>query len=138
MTETHRQRGDADEAQALDHPDDVSSLATEVIDLTEAPPIVPAPVSGRPVGNRLLGAAADDSVVRFENVGMRYGLGEEVLSDLSFAIAPHSLVVDRSASITDPDYAASLATTRRRRRGWRSTSPATHRDRRRPRRRRPR
>ena len=43
MTETHRQRGDADEAQALDIPDDVSSLATEVIDLTEAPPIVPAP-----------------------------------------------------------------------------------------------
>ena len=40
MTETHRQRGDADEVQAL--PDDVSNLATEVIDLTDAPPIVPA------------------------------------------------------------------------------------------------
>jgi MFS family permease len=43
MTETHRQRGDADEAQALDTPDDVSNIATEVIDLTDAPPIVPAP-----------------------------------------------------------------------------------------------
>jgi len=42
MAETHRQRGDADEAQALD-PDDISSIATEVIDLAEAPPIVPAP-----------------------------------------------------------------------------------------------
>ncbi|NGX99783.1 MAG: MFS transporter, partial [Candidatus Afipia apatlaquensis] len=44
MTETHRQRGDmADEAQALDTPDDVANIATEVIDLSEAPPIVPAP-----------------------------------------------------------------------------------------------
>jgi cell division transport system ATP-binding protein len=29
-------------------------------------------------------------VVRFENVGLRYGLGPEVLRDLSFDIAPHS------------------------------------------------
>jgi cell division transport system ATP-binding protein len=29
-------------------------------------------------------------VVRFENVGLRYGLGPEVLRDLSFAVAPHS------------------------------------------------
>jgi len=29
-------------------------------------------------------------VVRFENVGMRYGLGPEVLRDLSFRIDPHS------------------------------------------------
>jgi len=29
-------------------------------------------------------------VVRFENVGLRYGLGPEVLRDLSFHIAPHS------------------------------------------------
>ena len=44
MTETHRQRGDmADEAQALETPDDVANIATEVIDLSEAPPIVPAP-----------------------------------------------------------------------------------------------
>jgi cell division transport system ATP-binding protein len=31
-----------------------------------------------------------DSVVRFENVGLRYGLGPEVLRDLSFVIEPHS------------------------------------------------
>ena len=31
-----------------------------------------------------------DSVVRFENVGLRYGLGPEVLRDLSFEIEPHS------------------------------------------------
>jgi cell division transport system ATP-binding protein len=29
-------------------------------------------------------------VVRFENVGLRYGLGPEVLRDLDFQIAPHS------------------------------------------------
>ena len=29
-------------------------------------------------------------VVHFENVGMRYGLGPEVLSDVSFEIAPRS------------------------------------------------
>src|SRR5688572_24924291 len=29
-------------------------------------------------------------VVRFENVGLRYGLGPEVLRDLSFRIQPHS------------------------------------------------
>ena len=29
-------------------------------------------------------------MVRFENVGMRYGLGQEVLRDLSFRIDPHS------------------------------------------------
>jgi cell division transport system ATP-binding protein len=29
-------------------------------------------------------------VVRFENVGLRYGLGPEVLRDLTFRIEPHS------------------------------------------------
>ena len=29
-------------------------------------------------------------MVRFENVGLRYGLGPEVLRDLSFRVAPHS------------------------------------------------
>ena len=33
---------------------------------------------------------ADEPVVQFESVGMRYGLGPEVLSDVSFEIAPHS------------------------------------------------
>jgi cell division transport system ATP-binding protein len=32
----------------------------------------------------------DVGVVRFENVGLRYGLGPEVLRDLSFNIGPHS------------------------------------------------
>jgi cell division transport system ATP-binding protein len=31
-----------------------------------------------------------ESVVRFENVGLRYGLGPEVLRDLSFQIEPHT------------------------------------------------
>jgi cell division transport system ATP-binding protein len=31
-----------------------------------------------------------DGVVRFENVGLRYGLGPEVLRDLSFHIEPHT------------------------------------------------
>src|SRR3982751_4497921 len=31
-----------------------------------------------------------DSVVRFENVGLRYGMGPEVLRDLNFEIEPHS------------------------------------------------
>jgi cell division transport system ATP-binding protein len=29
-------------------------------------------------------------VIRFENVGLRYGVGAEILRDLSFRIAPHS------------------------------------------------
>src|SRR5207248_7640114 len=33
---------------------------------------------------------AETGVVRFENVGLRYGLGPEVLRDLSFHIEPHS------------------------------------------------
>ncbi|UMY20043.1 cell division ATP-binding protein FtsE [Methylobacterium organophilum] len=40
------------------------------------------------MGSLLTGA--EEPVVRFENVGMRYGLGPEVLSDVSFSIAPHS------------------------------------------------
>ena len=32
----------------------------------------------------------DTPVVRFENVGLRYGLGPEVLRDLTFRIEPHS------------------------------------------------
>src|ERR1700761_7551218 len=29
-------------------------------------------------------------LVRFENVGLRYGMGPEILRDLTFAIEPHS------------------------------------------------
>jgi len=31
-----------------------------------------------------------DALIRFENVGLRYGLGSEVLRDLNFAINGHS------------------------------------------------
>src|SRR6266508_1804336 len=43
--------------------------------------------------NRGIGArigAHGGRVVRFENVGLRYGLGPEVLRDLTFRIEPHS------------------------------------------------
>src|SRR5450631_4419647 len=30
------------------------------------------------------------SLVRFENVGLRYGMGAEILKDISFAIGPQS------------------------------------------------
>jgi cell division transport system ATP-binding protein len=43
----------------------------------------------RGAGGSLLGGM-DEPVVRFENVGMRYGVGPEILSDISFTIAPHS------------------------------------------------
>jgi len=39
---------------------------------------------------RWIAADAESSVVRFENVGLRYGLGPEVLRDLSFRIPPNS------------------------------------------------
>jgi cell division transport system ATP-binding protein len=41
------------------------------------------------LANRLA-ADSEDGVVRFENVGLRYGLGPEVLRDLSFRVDPHS------------------------------------------------
>src|SRR5262249_8274287 len=34
--------------------------------------------------------SVEDSVIRFENVGLRYGFGPEVLRDLSFQIDSHS------------------------------------------------
>src|SRR2546423_3649445 len=45
-------------------------------------------------GHRFAGSCAGPirrtSVVRFENVGLRYSLGPEVLRDVSFQLAPHS------------------------------------------------
>jgi len=38
----------------------------------------------------LNGDLSETGVVRFENVGLRYGLGPEVLRDLTFRIEPHS------------------------------------------------
>src|SRR4051795_7073334 len=35
-------------------------------------------------------AGAENGVVRFENVGLRYGLGPEILRDLTFRITPGS------------------------------------------------
>src|SRR5438552_3716005 len=40
--------------------------------------------------DKVSGADSEDRVVRFENVGLRYGLGPEILRDLSFRIEPHS------------------------------------------------
>jgi cell division transport system ATP-binding protein len=40
---------------------------------------------------KLFAADAETGVVRFENVGLRYGLGSEVLRDLTFRIQPNSL-----------------------------------------------
>src|SRR5690242_21793184 len=45
-----------------------------------------AGASGAQDGRKAPGMA----LVRFENVGLRYGLGPEVLRDLSFRIEPHS------------------------------------------------
>jgi cell division transport system ATP-binding protein len=39
---------------------------------------------------RLTGDSLETPLVRFENVGLRYGTGPEVLKDLTFSIAPHS------------------------------------------------
>src|SRR5439155_24955443 len=50
---------------------------------------------GRAAGLRFQGSGrtphrTELSLVRFENVGLRYGLGPEVLRDLSFLIPAHS------------------------------------------------
>jgi cell division transport system ATP-binding protein len=42
------------------------------------------------VNTQSLLSGAEEPVVQFESVGMRYGLGPEVLSDVSFQIAPRS------------------------------------------------
>jgi cell division transport system ATP-binding protein len=42
------------------------------------------------VNTQSLLTGAEEPVVQFESVGMRYGLGPEVLSDVSFQIAPRS------------------------------------------------
>src|SRR6266852_3880221 len=39
---------------------------------------------------RLAGDSLETPLVRFENVGLRYGTGPEVLKDLTFSIEPHS------------------------------------------------
>ena len=46
--------------------------------------------AGRARRPRQAGGVSERGVVRFENVGLRYGLGPEILRDLSFRIEPHS------------------------------------------------
>jgi len=40
-----------------------------------------------------LATSAELGLIKFENVGLRYGLGTEVLSDLTFEIAPTSFSI---------------------------------------------
>ena len=42
------------------------------------------------MGDNIVAVDSEDRVVRFENVGLRYGLGPEILRDLSFRIEPSS------------------------------------------------
>jgi cell division transport system ATP-binding protein len=50
-------------------------------------------VSNRPNRSALGGRDFERSMVRFENVGMRYGAGPEVLRDVTFALEPGSFTV---------------------------------------------
>jgi cell division transport system ATP-binding protein len=43
-----------------------------------------------PRRNTVAAPDSENGVIQFENVGLRYGLGPEILRDLSFKIAPHS------------------------------------------------
>ncbi len=49
-----------------------------------------APAAGHPFGTAATIGCLETGLVRFENVGLRYGLGPEVLRDLTFRIEPHS------------------------------------------------
>ena len=58
-------------------------------------PSRPGPTTGKPLRTEYeddddLDLATEPPVVQFENVGVRYGLGPEVLHDVTFAIAPQS------------------------------------------------
>src|SRR6476660_5291516 len=56
----------------------------------ERPPGCLGPRHGRDSPGLLGNFIGAGWVVRFENVGLRYGLGPEVLRDLTFRIEPHS------------------------------------------------
>jgi hypothetical protein len=43
-----------------------------------------------PRRNTVAAPDSENGVIQFENVGLRYGLGPEILRDLSFKITPHS------------------------------------------------
>src|SRR5436309_7716724 len=51
---------------------------------------LPAALAAAGCSKRLSGILPESGVVRFENVGLRYGLGPEVLRDLTFRIEPNS------------------------------------------------
>ena len=60
------------------------------------------------------------SVIRFENVGLRYGLGPEVLRDISFELQPGSFhfLVGESGAGKSSLFAASGTSCKRRSRMW--------------------
>ncbi len=56
-------------------------------------------------------------MVRFDNVGMRYGSGPEVLRDITFALAPGSFYFLTGASGAGKSTCCACST-------WRSARPA--------------
>ena len=50
----------------------------------------PDKAANRPRPAAIVRRLAGDGVIRFENVGLRYGQGPEVLRDLNVAIGGHS------------------------------------------------
>ena len=59
-------------------------------------------------GERSRGADSEESVVRFENVGLRYGMGPEVLRDVTFAARAALVPVPHRAVGRRQDDAAAL------------------------------
>ena len=47
-------------------------------------------MAGRLEASMIAAPDSENGVIQFENVGLRYGLGPEILRDLSFRITPHS------------------------------------------------
>jgi cell division transport system ATP-binding protein len=47
-------------------------------------------IAGRLEASMIAAPDSENGVIQFENVGLRYGLGPEILRDLSFRITPHS------------------------------------------------
>ena len=58
--------------------------------ITDAKPVCGGPPRGRFWGSGRATPRTELSLVRFENVGLRYGLGPEILRDLTFLIPAHS------------------------------------------------
>jgi cell division transport system ATP-binding protein len=73
---------------ADDMPAGYKTTVNESETITAAQAIYGIAMSGR--GDRGASHRTELNVVRFENVGLRYGLGPEILRDLSFQIPAHS------------------------------------------------